>query len=162
LFEWNALTAFAIVLACVAIYILTQSGAMRVRKDIDQRMREFACQATVIAHSEHQCELNYSLDSITQLDRILQALHAQHLQTPYPEKELSRIVLTWGGYLGMVIKKEYGGTWQTDSLKTGKNTYPLCWNDQEAAPVMWCLQQIRNGKVSSVASKIEAFNDTSR
>ena len=118
-------------------------------------MQDFAKQAVEIARAEYQCELDFSLESIRQIDVVLEKIHLQFQKAPIAERELSRVVLTWGGYVGVVLMRRFGGTWNSDSSKAGPNTYPLQWKEQEAVPVMWCLQQIRHGAKESVAKKID-------
>ena len=155
--EWNLLTILAIVSACISLYVLSQSMFQGPAKGLDQRMQEFAKQAVELAQSEYHARLDYSLESIAIVDQILEKLHRNHLDTAIPERELSRIVLTWGGYLGTVLKKQRGGHWEADSPTSGNHTYPLFCQKREAVPVMWCLQRIRRGDSARVDTKTKEF-----
>ncbi len=155
--EWNLLTILAVIGACFSLYVLCYSTFRGSAKGLEERMQAFAKQAVSLAKAEHQCHLDYSLDSISLVDRILEKIHARHQDSAIPERELSRIVLTWGGYLGTVLKRNYGGSWQADSSTAGQSTYPFLCNEREAVPVMWCLQRIRHGSSASVVTKTAAF-----
>lgn len=155
-FEWNFLSVLALLLACASGYFLLQSWFRGPSKGIEERMQEFANQAVQLAKAEYEAELDFSIDSLKHVEKILLKLHAQHQVNAIPERELSRIVLTWGAYIGVVLQRKFGGTWRSDSPKVGLNTFPLQWKDDEAVPVMWCLQQIRNGTTSSIVSKMNA------
>ena len=157
MFEWNLLTILAIISACFSLYILCKSMFQAPQKGLERRMQEFAIQAVEVASEEHQTNLDYSLESISAVDRILEKFHLQHRNTAIPERELSRIVLTWGGYIGTVLKKRVGGQWQSNSPTAGSNTYPLQYNGYEAIPVMWCLQRIRRGSSASIVEKSNEF-----
>ncbi len=157
MFAWNLLTVLAIISACFSLYILCMSMFRGPAKGLEQRMKEFANQAVEVALSEHQTKLDYGIESISAVDRILETIHLQHVSSAIPERELSRIVLTWGSYLGTVLKKRLGGNWQTDSAAAGNNTYPLQCKNREAIPVMWCLQRIRRGSNASIVVKTNEF-----
>lgn len=157
LFEWNWYTIVALALGGFAMYVLLQSRFRGPERELDKRMEEFAKQAVEIAYAEHQCVLDYGLESIRLVDGILLKIHARHLSETIQERELSRIVLTWGGYVGVVLARRLGGVWATDSATAGPNTYPLQFQGFEAVPVIWCLKQIRLGAEASVALKIEAW-----
>ncbi len=111
MFEWNLLTILAILSACFSLYILCSSMFQTPQKGLEQRMEDFAKQAVEAALKEYQTKLDYSLESISAVDSILEKLHLRHRNSPIPERELSRIVLTWGGYVGTVLKKLFGGHW---------------------------------------------------
>ena len=157
MFEWNLLTIVAIISACFSLYVLGHSLFQGPAKGLEQRMQEFARQAVELARSEHQTRLDYSLESIAIVDSILEKIHLQHRDSAIPERELSRIVLTWGGYLGTVLKKNAGGHWETNSSTAGNHTYPLLCNNREAVPVIWCLQRIRHGESANLAFKAKEF-----
>jgi hypothetical protein len=157
MFEWNLLTVLAIISACFSLYILCLSMFPTPAKGLEQRMKDFAKQAVHVAQSENQATLDYSLGSIASVDRILEEFHLRHRTQAIPERELSRIVLTWGGYVGTVLQNRIGGHWQADSGTAGNNTYPLQCGNQEAVPVMWCLQRIRRGPSESVLTKSQMF-----
>lgn len=155
--EWSLLTILAWLIFSVAIYLLWKTSFRGPALGLDQRMDDFAKQAVSLAELEHQIKLDYSIESIGQVEAILQLIHAQHQQAAIPERELSRIVLTWGGYLGIVLKRKFGGTWNPNSSIAGQNTYPLQWNTREAVPVIWCLRQIRNGESDGIRLKTDAM-----
>lgn len=157
MFDWDLLTILAILSACVALYILYQSMFQGPAKGLEKRMQEFANQAVEVALSEYRSNLDYSVESLSAVDRILETIHLRHKESAIPERELSRIVLTWGGYLGTVLKKRLGGNWQTNSSTAGNNTYPLHCKSREAIPVMWCLQRIRRGSSASIIVKTNEF-----
>lgn len=155
--QWDWLTILAVIGAIFSVYVLWQSTLRRPPRSLDERMQEFAKKGVAMAKSDHQKTLDYSLASISVVDEILEKIHQQHKKSAIPERELSRIVLTWGGYIGSVLKLKFGGTWKSDSAESGHYTYPLCFRDREAVPVMWCLQRIRRGNQHNVAKKAEEY-----
>ncbi len=155
--QWDLLTILAILSVFFSLYVLGQSFFRAPAKGLDQRMQEFADQAVKLAQSDYQLKLDYSMQSLANLDRILEKIHLSHRDSPISERELSRIVLTWGGYLGVVLKKHFGGDWYPDSPTAGANTYPLRCKEQEAVPVMWCLHRIRRSQYESIVFKTDEF-----
>lgn len=155
--DWNWLTVIAITLGALGFWLLWKVDNRLTRPGLQARMADFAAQAVALARDEFKLELDYGLESLAKLDEILEQFHQRHLRHPIEDRDLSKIVLIWGGYLGMTLQKAKGGVWESDSLLAGKNTYPLRLGESEAVPVMWCLRRIRKGQAARLTELVDGF-----
>jgi len=71
-------------------------------------MEVFAIDAVHAARSSHGVELDYSSDSVRDLDQILERAHKT---LRMPEDMSFAFPDMWGGYLGEVIRRKWGGQW---------------------------------------------------
>jgi hypothetical protein len=72
---------------------------------LDEMMLEHAAEATRLAHTEYGMELDYSPESIAQLETVLAA------RSPVPDADLEQETKLWGSYLGEVFRRRYGAEW---------------------------------------------------
>jgi len=163
--EWYWLALIGFITMLVGLYAVWKTEFQGPAAGIPGRMRDFAKKAIATAERDHHVKLDYSEASIQQIDQILETFSKRHQANPIPEKELSQIVLTWGGYVGTALIKQIGGSWQVNSSTAGANTYPIVYpkpsekssgknaSQAEAIPVIWCLKRIRHGAKESVAAK---------
>jgi hypothetical protein len=158
--EWMVLTMVAVTLGCLGFWTLWKLDTKLRRPTLQTRMEGFAEQAVQIAKDEFRLELDYTLDTVSKLDGILEQFHQRHRSRPIVESDLSRLVLVWGGYLGTVLQRLRGGVWESDSLIAGNNTYPLRFGAREAVPIMWCLRKIRRGSEISLEQLVTNFFDS--
>jgi hypothetical protein len=145
----------AVTLGTLGVWMLWKADNRQLKQNLQSRMDGFAEKAVELAQKEFATELDYRLQTLDRLEAILHQFHKRHQLVPIPEKELSQIVLIWGGYLGAVLKSNYGGHWEQDSIVAGKNTYPLHISKIESIPVIWCLRRIRNGEAANFLPLIE-------
>jgi hypothetical protein len=122
--------------------------------DVIEEMKVRAASAVVDARDNYSIELDYSSDSIEEVERILNKIHRQHREEPIDNAELNRLRLKWGGYVGEVIKRLRKAEWQLDSKIAGPGSLPVVYEKSgESFPVMWCLKRIVNGPEDSVWDK---------
>jgi hypothetical protein len=149
-----------VTLGTLGLWMLWKADTRDFSKSLQVRMSHFSEQAVELARKEFAIELNYDVESLPRLEIILDQFHKRHQELPIPEKELSQLVLTWGSYLGIVLQKKYGGSWEKDSLLAGKNTFPLRFATTEAIPVIWCLRRIRKGAAANFLATIHKFENS--
>jgi hypothetical protein len=67
--------------------------------------------------------LDFSLDSVDGLERILASLHGMQASAPPLERatddQVKQAIATWGAYLGEVLRRVYGGRWSLDPESRG-------------------------------------------
>lgn len=67
--------------------------------------------------------LDFTIDSLDGLDRVLGELHAMQVAAPPLERatdeQVRAAVATWGTYLGESLRRSYGGMWRVDSETHG-------------------------------------------
>lgn len=159
-FEWYHTAALAIVMLAYSLWQIWRMEMERLNKSIQTRMEEYAKEAVRKAKSDFRIELDYTIDSVENVNSILNQIHDTNSAAPAEPKQLSKTVLLWGSYVGITLQKKYGGEWKADSKEAGSNTYPLCFaNGFEAIPIKWCLRHIRQGPADPI---IDKFNTAVR
>ena len=149
----------AIAIFAFAIFLFAKSRSAPKHEtlsnaDVIEEMKVRAASAIVDARAKYSIELDYSSDSIEDVERILDTIHRQHVQDPIDDAELTRLKLKWGGYIGEVIKRLRKAEWQLDSKIGGPGSLPVVYEKSgESFPVMWCLKRIVNGSEDNVWDK---------
>ncbi len=95
-------------------------------QDLSQIMQSYAEQA-VAAAREHQIELDYSEESLKQVENILDRLdHPLAEGAPGAaasaapaDAQTEDLCKMWGGYLGEVVRRRWGGEWVLESYPGG-------------------------------------------
>ncbi len=121
-------------------------------------MAEYAQDAVDTARDKFQIELDYSLDSIESLNIILQA---QFDATPtgwqllYRRRPSKRKLRTWskmwGGYMGEVIRRAWGGQWMEPADGPFKRGITLLVQGTMLSPIARAHKQLVSGADASVA-----------
>jgi len=140
--------------------VLLFISKFRARRNFDYAMRHVAKHAIVCARREQGVELDFSPASIERIESILSDLHDRHLRTPFPDRELSRLALRWGAYIGEVMKRVRPGKWRRDSENAGVGAMPLIFDgSNEAFPCSWVYKRIADGPDDNVLFKFQVFSD---
>ncbi|QDT47991.1 hypothetical protein Pan258_20310 [Symmachiella dynata] len=138
-------------------YLQTKRRATESRlthQEVIAEMRKRAELAVADAKKEYDIDLDFSPESVEDLDEILQQIHESHQSTPLASIELRRHSLKWGGYIGEVSKRIRDCEWAVDSKIGGKGDYPIVYKDRsESFPIGWCLRRIVNGEEDNVWHK---------
>lgn len=127
-------------------------------------MAEYAQDAVDTARDKFQIDLDYSLESIDSLDIILQAQFDamptgwQLLYRFRPSKRKLRTwSKMWGGYLGEVIRREWGGQWLEPPDGPFKGGVTLLVQGTMLSPVARAHKQLVNGAGASVAAYVASL-----
>jgi hypothetical protein len=97
--------------------------------------------------------LDYSHDSVSDVERILGELHDEYRDSGN-EHGIFGIALEFGAYLVAVIERHHGPIdWKRDHETFGKQSFPLLWKDTTLFPVGWCLKRIMDGPSDDILSK---------
>jgi hypothetical protein len=121
-----------------------------------QAMSEIAAFAVEDAKKEFAVELDYSPDSVQNVEKILGQIHDKHTQTPLANKEIFRRELRFGVYIGEVIRRKYNGTWKVvDPKDYSPAAFEISYRNKEnrsrtGFPVNWCGKRIFNGDEDNV------------
>lgn len=101
--------------------------------------------------------LDYSVESIKQLEQILGALHDDYKST-HSEEGLQGIALEFGAYIVKVIERHFGSAeWQRDHESFGKDTFPLQWRGSTLFPFQWCMKRLLDGPGDDVWLKFKVL-----
>jgi len=119
-------------------------------------MQQRAQEAVERAESEYEITLDQSPASVERVDEILGRLHERHAASKLSEAEVNHESLTWGAYVGEVIKKVRPGEWAQDSAVGGPFSLPIVYTQEENSesfPVRWCRKRIVNGDEDNIWHK---------
>jgi hypothetical protein len=85
---------------------------------VDDMMEAYSLDAVDFAREHFSIELDYSVESINKLEEILQRFHEdvprgfrKALRRGPSEDDKATFAKMWGGYLGEVIRRRWGGSW---------------------------------------------------
>jgi len=101
--------------------------------NVNPQMQRFAANAVSAAKDKFGVSLDYSENSLLQLELLLQQAHDDYKNSSNdnsPNISIENTVRVWGSYLGEIIRRIWGGEWVvngSDVLLTirGKNYSPL-------------------------------------
>ena len=89
---------------------------------MNEMMEAYALDAVDSAREYFQFDLDYSLESVEQVDEILERFHqalpsslGKMLRRGPSEEQVEQQAKVWGGYLGEVIRRRWGGAWTIPS-----------------------------------------------
>ena len=80
-------------------------------------MQAFAEQAVRLGR-EFKINLDYSEGSLEQVERLLARFHDE-LTSANPGSKLEEMSKIWGGYLGEVVRRRFGGEWSIEKYPAG-------------------------------------------
>jgi hypothetical protein len=95
-------------------------GAMA-PQDLSEIMQSYAEQAVAAARAQ-QIELDYSEESLKQVENILERLDApldRGAPDASPPEDAEELCKMWGGYLGEVVRRRWGGEWVLETYPGG-------------------------------------------
>lgn len=103
-----------------------------------------------IASENFGTHLDYSPDSIQQVERILGEIHDQYQKTK-SDDGLDGIALEFAAYIVSVIQRHYGpAQWERDCPTLGEDAFPLHWRGSSIYPYAWCQNRIFDGPADDV------------
>ena len=125
--------------------------------EIGALQEELSDLALRIADEFYSVELDFTHDSITQVEKILADLHRQYKQTGKSEG-LSGIAAEFGSYIGATIQKNTGsGHFEKDHPSLGEGAFPFYWMEATIFPFSWCEKRIFDGSADDISTKYEVF-----
>src|SRR5258708_20846068 len=123
---------------------------------VPRMMEVFAIDAVHAARSSHGVELDYSSDSVRDLDQILERAH-KTLRMDVPEDMFFAFPDMWGGYLGEVIRRKWGGQWIIPSDGLFKAQICLAVRGETISPPTQVLRRVTNGDEANLPSYLAAL-----
>lgn len=101
--------------------------------------------------------LDYSVESIMQVERILEVIHDEYKSTR-SEEGLQGIALEFGSYIVKVVERHFGSAeWERDHDSFGKDSFPLQWRGATLFPFQWCMKRIFDGPEDNVWLKFKVL-----
>ena len=123
-------------------------------KQLKEQMSKLAEQ---IAQQEFDIRLDYSPESIKEVEYILGEIHRKYKRTN-SEEGLQGIAFEFAAYIVKVIEENFGtAEWTPNHHSMGENSFPLLWRNSTLFPFSWCLKRIYDGEVENVWIKFKTF-----
>ena len=130
---------------------------------LDEMMQDYADKAVELARDFH-VQLDFTENSVQALEQILAQLHEEHRAftagRSSPEQAVEEQMVTmcklWGGYLGEVVRRRWGGDWAMESYP-GANFATLTLNVRggKLFPSMKIYRRLTEGPADNVWSFYE-------
>lgn len=126
--------------------------------DVAEEMQDYAEAAVAMARDKFKTALDFSEESLQEVERILGILHKDVPKNwltrllrlgPSPE-ELWHMAYVWGGYVGEVIRRRWGGEWTTQSALSPEPVITLRVTGTEIWPPMRVFKRLTQGSEDNV------------
>ena len=142
------------------IHARAKAPAERKFASTDEFVQWLANEAVKDAWEENHVKLDYSVESIKNVEQILGGFHNQYTNDP-STLSVKGLGSAYGAYIGEVIRRsEPGAHWQRDD-EMGEKSYPIIWGPTagHSYPMAWCYHRILNGDEDNVWVKYRAIKD---
>ena len=125
--------------------------------EIHELKNKLSTLAERVANEAFGKQLDYSVESVKEVESILAVLHEEYKSTG-SEDGLQGIAMEFGAYIVKVIEEHFGpAEWQRNDESFGDDTFPLQWRGSTLFPVGWCLKRLLDGAADDVWFKFEAL-----
>ncbi|HAW29677.1 MAG TPA: hypothetical protein DCY03_16400 [Planctomycetaceae bacterium] len=119
------------------------------RLGVSSHMKKQAEQAVQLAHDQFDVELDYSPESVQEVEKILASEREHYLRDSRDRRSLAPVAWSnlWGAYIGEVIKSVKKSEWKYDpetEIVTLQFTDEI--DKPEFMPMKWCYRRIAEGK----------------
>ncbi|MGR8948278.1 MAG: hypothetical protein ACU84Q_09545 [Gammaproteobacteria bacterium] len=106
---------FNIALICMTVFFANVGSVVGQTFEADSALAKRAAttadELTQFAQAQFQVKLDYSEESIEELDALLDQLHAMFIEEQPPETQLVPLAQGFGSYIGEVYRRQRGGSW---------------------------------------------------
>lgn len=150
------ITTLMVILAIIVFRYYRTSNPSPPQKindqDVDREMKSHAAEAVKTALDDYGVKLDFTIQSIKEVEGILAKVHTEHAELPLAQSRVVRESLLWGSYIGECIHRIEDVRWGVDSKDGGPGSYPLIFADgsKETFPIRWCYRRIRFGQENNV------------
>jgi len=148
---------FALAAAVVLFLLAHRRGPLASSEDVQAGMIELADAAVRMARDDHATTLDYSVESVKDVETILGTLYDQSAKQALNQDQQVYFAVRYGAYIGEVIRREWGGKWERDHPVAGPGSLPIESRDHESFPVGWCFKRLKNGPEDNVWHKFQVL-----
>jgi hypothetical protein len=147
----------------VVLFLLTRRKEASGLKfgSTDEFIQCMAAEAVKDAAGKDRINLDYSVDSIKEVEEILGRLHEQYRKDPSSISPKG-LASAYGAYVGEVIRRsEPGAKRERDDAVGWQKSYPIVWGPGHghSYPMAWCYHRIVNGPEDNVWVKFRVLKD---
>jgi len=123
---------------------------MPAHDSVEAMVTAYAQQAVSLA-SEFNAQLDYSENSLMEVETILARLSREMPASKPSDNDVSEICKIWGSYLGEVVRRRFGGEWSIETYP-GKQfaTLTLSVNGNKLFPSMKIHRRLTEGEGENV------------
>jgi hypothetical protein len=126
-------------------------------KTMPEVQKELTNLALRVAKESFDIKLDFSHNSIRQVEKILSAFHDDYKKTK-DDSGLNGIAFEFAAYIITTIEKNTEkGKWERDHPQFGEGAFPFYWKNQTLFPVEWCKKRIFDGPGDNVWSKYQVL-----
>jgi hypothetical protein len=120
-------------------------------QSVDQALSEAARSGVEFASQVFGVTLDYSEASIEKVESILSKIYDAAPKTASKPEEFQKIGFVFGGYIGEVIKRHFGGRWKMEtSLYPGQKILTFEISGRDLWPQMKVGKRLENGPEDNV------------
>lgn len=149
--------AIIVVIALVVLSVARRKTPQLTEDDVQAGILELSEAAVVMAESDYGRKLGYSVESVEQVEEILGQMHEAYRRQELPNEAVTQTAVRYGAYVGEVIRREWGGSWEQDHEVAGPGSFPLKTFRGESFPINWCYKRLTNGPEDNVSHKLQAL-----
>ncbi len=156
------ISAAGVLVSLAVLAFILASGCQKALQkkssdNIDVFMASLSVQAVERAKSGYGVTLDYSADSVKEVEKLLAMKYDLGHTHPMTEEETSDAAHLWGAYIGEVIKRQHPAHWERDSAAAGKGALPIVFNDtgEQSFPCAWVYHRLKNGDEDNVWTKFK-------
>jgi hypothetical protein len=108
----------------------------------------------VDAASKQGVKLDYSLDSLADLEMVLAQLNDRYAESGN-DAGVCETALQYAAYIVTVLEKHYGkGAWADEDANHAESSYAFVLQGVTIFPVGWCLKRILDGPSEDITTKL--------
>jgi hypothetical protein len=157
--EWRGVCVVVLIVLAASALVAMRRRAARpaIPEEPNALMAALADEAVHRAGSEFQVTLDFGPDSVGAIEGLLGELHARRIAGQMTDARLHREAMTWGAYIGEVVRRLNGGHWEKDHQVAGPGTFPIHYAGHQSFPVGWCGKRILNGEEDNVWHKFQVL-----
>ena len=125
---------------------------------VSDMMRAYAEDCTDLAREQHGLALDYSENSLTQVEGVLDRMHKALPKGPIArlakrgpsEEQIQTMAKAWGAYLGEVMRRQWDGEWTTETAAQPGDVLTLRVGGTDLFPVAKVYRRLKNGAEDNV------------
>jgi hypothetical protein len=156
------IVAIILIVVIIAVwrYVEERQEALHPHFTNTEQLISYACDRAIAESQKYDgITLDYSIDSLKNVDTILGRLHDIYVKNP-SSLHVQGLSLEYGAYVGEVIRRnEPGAYWTKDSQVVGEKSYPIHWGNGESYPLAWCSKRIINGDEDLIWIKYKVIKE---